>query len=296
MSNSDNITADNTPQFIESVPAGTVVRLFSGAIQLGIDTDTSTGLYDITTSALPNGQAQIAACFEDLAGNFAANGPALTVTIDTIAPALSLSAFDFAVAHQLRFQFSEVIGPAVPVSSLNLNNLTTNSTIPSNAIAVISAGSTASFTFPGLSGGILPDGNYRATLAASGVSDLAGNPPASSPILDFFVLSGDANHDRAINFPDLVAVAQNYGATAGATFAKGDFNYDGKVDFADLVTVAQKYGTTLAPPAASPVPAAAAPAVAVSAARKAIKPLFSATPILKPAASKPKPPARLRHR
>ena len=128
----------------------------------------------------------------------------------------------------------------MPLSSLDLKNLTTNSTIPSNMIAVASAGSTANFTFPGFTGGILPDGNYHATLSASGIRDLAGNHPAASPTLDFFVFAGDANHDRSVEFADLVAVAQNYGKTGGTTWSLGDFNHDQNVDFADLVTVAQK--------------------------------------------------------
>jgi len=48
---------------------------------------------------------------------------------------------------------------------------------------------------------------------------------------DCFHLAGDANHDRQVGFADLVAVAQNYGATSGATYAQGDFNFDGAVDF-----------------------------------------------------------------
>ena len=58
---------------------------------------------------------------------------------------------------------------------------------------------------------------------------------------------GDANLDRAVGFPDLVAVAQNYNTTDGSAFwTRGDFNFDGNVNFADLVILAQRYNTTLA--------------------------------------------------
>ena len=75
-------------------------------------------------------------------------------------------------------------------------------------IAIASTGSAANFTFPGFNHGILPDGNYRATLTADAIKDLAGNHPATNPTLDFFVFAGDANRDRSVGFANLVAVAQ----------------------------------------------------------------------------------------
>jgi hypothetical protein len=55
---------------------------------------------------------------------------------------------------------------------------------------------------------------------------------------------GDANADRAVNFADLVALAQNYGDSSGlARWSAGDFNEDGNVSFVDLVVLAQNYGS-----------------------------------------------------
>lgn len=56
---------------------------------------------------------------------------------------------------------------------------------------------------------------------------------------------GDANHDGAVGFDDLITVARNYGLASGATWEQGDFNGDGKVGFDDLLTVARNYGETL---------------------------------------------------
>jgi hypothetical protein len=56
---------------------------------------------------------------------------------------------------------------------------------------------------------------------------------------------GDANADGAVNFTDLVALAQNYNTSEPLMrWSKGDFNYDGSVGFLDLVALAQNYNTT----------------------------------------------------
>ena len=56
---------------------------------------------------------------------------------------------------------------------------------------------------------------------------------------------GDANADGSVDFTDLVALAQNYGASESLMrWNRGDFNYDDNVNFADLVALAQNYGTS----------------------------------------------------
>src|SRR6185436_12221261 len=70
-------------------------------------------------------------------------------------------------------------------------NLTNSSTIPAGAIALAydDATDAATFTFPGLSGGLLPDGSYRATIAAGDVSDPAGNALAGGDAVYNFIWS-----------------------------------------------------------------------------------------------------------
>jgi hypothetical protein len=63
-------------------------------------------------------------------------------------------------------------------------------------------------------------------------------------VFNFFVLGGDANRDRVVNFSDLLVLAANYNQ-AGRTFAAGDFNYDGAVGFSDLLILAASYNRSL---------------------------------------------------
>ncbi|HEY7116208.1 MAG TPA: ELWxxDGT repeat protein [Tepidisphaeraceae bacterium] len=124
-------------------------------------------------------------------------------------------------------------------------------------------------------GSPLPDGDYRLSIPAAWLTDAAGNPLGSDFMFDFFVLNGDANRDRAVDFNDLVILAQHYNSTGNKLWSDGDFTGDGNVDFDDLVILAQRYNTTLPAPIASPVPAA------TPVKPKAAKPVFSVTPVSK---------------
>ncbi len=164
----------------------------------------------------------------------------------------------------------------------------------------------ATLTFPNP----LPDARYRVTISGAAAIDASNNPldgnadgtPGDNFTFDFFYMTADANHDGAVDFNDLVPLAQNYNTT-GKTFAQGDFNYDGTVDFNDLVLLAQRYNTALpaaaaAPPKLAPViataPAPAAPIKTTT--RRPDKPIFSVLPVARPTAPKPKPKPRPSHK
>ncbi|HEY7116328.1 MAG TPA: glycoside hydrolase family 76 protein [Tepidisphaeraceae bacterium] len=204
---------------------------------------------------------------------------------DAVPPQVTTTSFEFATAQAVLAQFSEDVSGSLAPDDLLLQNMTTGASIPSTAIRVDWDPQLrqARWTFPGYPAG-LPDGNYRATLAAGGVRDLTGNPMTDDATFDFFILAGDANRDRTVDFNDLVLLAQNYNTMGGKTFGQGDFNGDGNVDFNDLVILAQRYNTTLpiSSPAAAPVPSLAtsrpgAPSVLDRAQRNA-KP-FSVVPV-----------------
>lgn len=77
-------------------------------------------------------------------------------------------------------------------------------------------------------------------LGASG-GTFGGESVTGNAVLLKEAYAGDANVSGVVNFEDLVALAQNYGTAANATWSRGDFDYNGAVDFTDLVALAQNY-------------------------------------------------------
>ena len=95
-------------------------------------------------------------------------------------------------------------------------------------------------------------------------------------------LSADSNLDHAVDFKDLVVLAQNYG-TIGTYFSQGDFNFDLSVGFSDLVILAQNYGTSAtALLAAVDFTAPIQVPVKSAASKKTKEPILSVAPLAKP--------------
>ena len=163
--------------------------------------------------------------------------------------------------HTVSFSFNSAIDPtSAAVNDLEVRNLTTAQTaFSATAVHVSADGKTLSFTLPTT----LADGNYRFRLPAGSVRNTGAF--ATTMALDAsgstFVLAGDADHDRDVDFTDLLTLAKSYGQ-AGKAYSHGDFNYDGVVDFSDLLILAKNYNVAL-----SAVAAASATVVAAAAAR-----------------------------
>jgi hypothetical protein len=220
-------------------------------------------------------------------GAAAAGTPGRPNVLTTATGELSLEKRD-----RLTVTFTENVSGDLSLGALNVQNLSGGS-VPAMTFSWDLATLTATWQFSQP----LADANYRATLDGDIVHDWAGalidgnrdSLPGGDYQFDFFFLGGDANHDRAVDFNDLVKLAQNYNTTGGNTYADGDFTGDGNVDFNDLVILAQRYNTTLgAPPAGAPTAAAAAmPSLAsVQAALNPPQPTKPTTP------PKPTPPAK----
>jgi hypothetical protein len=183
---------------------------------------------------------------------------------DEWAPSVPSQSFDVRAGRSLTIKFNEDV--VVDSAAVRVTNVATSTDVSDADVHWSYDPATRRLTVAiGDASSSPADGNYRLSLLTGHVADLAGNGIAADLSVDFFVLAADANHDRKVDFTDLVKLAQNYN-TSGKTFAEGDFNLDGTVDFDDLVLLAQRYNTTLA------APAPAAPARAKESLLKATAP------------------------
>jgi uncharacterized delta-60 repeat protein len=209
-----------------------------------------------TAAGQPEGTWDYTVTSVDLAGNESAPSKPVRVTIDATPPGVLSAQFDPAGSGgSLRVALSEGIsissatgGPVASIAPLDEGGAGAAALSGANLLNVTYDAGAAALTLK--IGGVLADGNYRLTIPAAWLRDVAGNPMSADFTFDFYVLAGDANRDRAVDFNDLAFLACNYNAIGGKTWTDGDFNGDGNVDFNDLVVLAQRYNTSL-PAAAS---------------------------------------------
>lgn len=246
LSNTDNVTNDNTPTFTGTAVPSTIVRLRAGGFSVGFDQLVGLDLaYSVTSAALADGTHAMTVVHEDVAGNQSAAGPALGVRIDTVAPTVTASQFNFETGHALAIAFSENVSATLSTADLSLQNLTTGAFVAAGQMQLAFAANTGTFTFPGAPGAFLADGDYQATVLAAGVSDVAGNLLAGNTRSAFFVLSGDANRDRRVDIGDFSIVATNFNAPG--TFSQGDLNYNGQIEIGDFSILASRFNSSLQP-------------------------------------------------
>ena len=87
LSNTDNITRNTTPTFTGKAEADATVKLFDDKAEIGVAKADAAGTWTIKSSVLTDGSHSITAQSTDVAGNISATSGALSVTIDTTAPA-----------------------------------------------------------------------------------------------------------------------------------------------------------------------------------------------------------------
>lgn len=173
----------------------------------------------------------------------------LRAAFDAVPAPVAMPSFDFERQQAINVVFNQDVDTSIAKEDFKVFSLP--GLVPVNtttaAFSYNSATRTATLNF----GSQLPDGNYRLVLDA-GAAESSTGAPSSATSLDFFVLRGDADRDRDVDFDDLLRLAQNFGKL-NQTFSQGNFDYDptGEVDFDDLLLLAQRYGTSvLAAPAA----------------------------------------------
>jgi hypothetical protein len=147
-------------------------------------------------------------------------------------------------------QFSTNVGASLTAADLTLRNLTTATNVPAANLALNFDTTTNTWTIAPAAGVTLSAGNYRLTVLAAGILDNGGQSLASNALVDFHVLPGDANGDRAVNDRDLFLVWQNTFLAPANQNPNADLTGDGFVSAADLLVVRSNYLTTL--PSTSP--------------------------------------------
>jgi Bacterial Ig-like domain/Leishmanolysin len=258
-SQSDGITNDETLTFEGTVEPAATVTLFAGATAVGSTTADALGDWEITTSALGEGSFSFTVTAANIGGT-SQPSVAKLVTVDLSAPTTTTPTYDRLVTQDILLSFSEPVFSAATLAGASLFNQTTAQNVTINRVTGL-LGTTSARV---VSDAVLPDGNYLFTLAAGGVTDVAGNTLASPSTVTFRHLTGDGDDNGTVDFNDLLTLAQNY-TQSGRTFAEGNYDYsvDGLVNFNDLLVLAQNYGTSLFSTqaiTASSAPSKAAPA------------------------------------
>ena len=149
------------------------------------------------------------------------------------------------MATRIDVQFSEDVSDSLAPSDLTLVNLTADEPVDPSAIAVAfdPITNTATFTFPGLVGGSLEDGNYVATLPASGISDVEGyildgngdGIEGDDYHFDLYRLFGDSESDRDVDKIDRSLFLETFGSNDPDPLYNPifDSDSDGDVDQVD---------------------------------------------------------------
>jgi extracellular elastinolytic metalloproteinase len=238
----------------------------------------SVGIKD--TGTPPTGGRRLLVTQDNGSFPWLGDGKAIRIATDWTPPTVSSSAFNYLSGPQtLQFSFSENVAASLSKADLTLTNTTLNQTISLSSVTYNynTATNTATFTLPN---GLLPDGNYTATLSSSGVTDSQWNSLAGTNTKSFFVLTGDANHDKSVDLTDFTSLAANFN-TSGKDYSQGNFDYDaaGNVDLTDFTLLAAHFNQSLPADgsfAASAVVATTAKPAAAPAANTSI---FSASKI-----------------
>ncbi len=251
VSATDGLTADDTPTFVGNANDGEIVRLYADGIEVGSAVAVD-GLYTITASPLLPRSSYYSMTTRIWHGSyqFPQSTFSQRVTIRTAVPTVLSAVYAYTAAKPaLNVTFSSSVWGSLTVDDFHIVNLGTAQTVPISSLSFSYSPSAlkATVAFPGYPPGVLPDGNYRLTLAAGNVADDAGPALAADYTFDFFALAGDANRDRIVDISDLGILATNWQGS-GKTFAQGDFNYDGIVDISDLGILATNWQKSLAAP------------------------------------------------
>ncbi|WP_228200934.1 Ig-like domain-containing protein, partial [Acinetobacter baumannii] len=226
---SGSSTDDTTPGVVISAPgAGETPTLYVDGEKVAASYDPVTGTLTPTTP-LADGSHQLTYTLTDAAGNESAQSPALTVTVDTLAPTLSISTSDLVLGSgeitTITFEFSEPV-----IGFVSTDIVTTGGTL-SNLIQVDANTWTATFTQSGSAAPSISiaNGAYSDAVGNAGIGDVLDGTdgfifnPAAVDLIGAITIPADVNGDGIINASELGtdgtvdAQVALTGATLGST-------------------------------------------------------------------------------
>lgn len=224
-SDSDNITSDNTPTIGGTAEDGATVTLYDGAAMVGTAVATG-GAWSITSSALAAGAHALTTTVTDAAGNVSAASAALSITVDTSAPALAISSdaaqLKAGETATLTFTFSEDPGATFDMSDIAVSGGTLG------ALSGTGLTRTAVFTpAPDTDGG-----SASISVAAGAYTDAAGNAggEGTPPSLAFDTLPPQVaitSDVPALKTGEVATITFTFSEDPGASFAHADISVTG---------------------------------------------------------------------
>lgn len=165
----DHITDHNTLTLTGTAAADSTVTVYDGTTKLGTTTASASGSWDYITSVLSDAQHQLTATATDASGHTSASSAALSVTVDTHAPAAPVLVSDSVVNtnHEL------LNGTAEANSTITIYD--------TDGTTVVGSGTTNSSGNWTVTTSALSSGSHTFTATAT---DAAGNVSATSQPLD----------------------------------------------------------------------------------------------------------------
>jgi len=236
MISSGGVTKDKTLYLSGTNDASGVssIEIYDGANKLANAT-ISSGTWNYTTAALVDGLHSFTAKIIDAAGNSFTTTPAVTATIDTFAPTLSISSNTNTLASgqtaTISFTFSEA-----PTGFAAADITTTGGTLTGLAVSTDPKVYTATFT-PN-------DSNATAsiTVAASSYTDTAGNNGGAGTTPALSITANLQLSTIALGTGGFVILGQCAGDLSARSVASaGDVNGDG---LTDLIIGADRFDPT----------------------------------------------------
>ena len=182
-SHSDGVTRINQPTLVGTAEAGSTVAVYVDGVQVGTTTADGSGAWSYAlTSALADGDHSVRATGTDVAGNTGALSSALTLTIDTVTPAVQqVSLLDAQPVSGNRAAYSVVFSkPVDMLTSADLSILTSGTAHGS----ILSITRSSPTTFIVQLGDVGGNGNLSLVIKSGAAADLAGNTlsqPVTAP-------------------------------------------------------------------------------------------------------------------